>query len=48
MLEILILVAVVILGALLKKDNRYSEMERRQAMQRSLRRLQARHRQSSL
>jgi len=48
MLEILVVAAVVILIALLKKDGKYSEMERRQAMQRSLRRVQDKHRQLSL
>ena len=47
MLEFLILVAIVVLGAVVKKEAKYSEMERRHAMQRSLRRVQARQRQTS-
>ena len=48
MLEILVVIAAVILVAWFKKDKKYSEMERRQAMQRSLRRVQEKHRQLSL
>lgn len=48
MLEILVVIAVVILVALFKKDDKYSEIERRQAVQRSLRRVQEKHRQLSL
>lgn len=48
MLEILVVIVIVILIAVFKKDSRYSEMERRQAMQRSLRRVQEKNRQLSL
>ena len=45
---ILFLIAIIVLGALIKRDNKFSEMESRQAMQRSLRRLQDKYRQPSL
>ena len=49
MLEILVLIGIIaVLIAVFKKDNKYSEMERRQAMQRSLRKLQDKYRQPSL